>query len=174
MTTDDFKKQYPHLAHLEGDMLWNAMEDSVLRAQKVRYRLRYLFIFVVPNFVMQVGNWKSPTVCAKCKGGVGTKCGIAFMGKFTWFCNHCSSDLEEVANTSLRYILYKKCQVPAVKLWRAVLTFLHIAKWDTSGRYDLFGEESNYARWSFNTETGESRTILKPRKWWEYIVIRKR
>ncbi len=30
MTTAEFKEKYPHLAHLEGDALWNAMEDSML------------------------------------------------------------------------------------------------------------------------------------------------
>lgn len=29
MTVLEFKKKYPHLAHLEGDALWNAMEDSL-------------------------------------------------------------------------------------------------------------------------------------------------
>lgn len=31
MTVEDFKQKYPHLAHLEGDALWNAMEDSILQ-----------------------------------------------------------------------------------------------------------------------------------------------
>jgi hypothetical protein len=31
MTVQQFKERYPHLAHLEGDALWNAMEDSMLQ-----------------------------------------------------------------------------------------------------------------------------------------------
>jgi len=30
MTTEEFKIKYPHLSHLEGNDLWNAMEDSLL------------------------------------------------------------------------------------------------------------------------------------------------
>jgi len=30
MTTSEFKIKYPHLAHLEGNDLWNAMEDSYI------------------------------------------------------------------------------------------------------------------------------------------------
>jgi hypothetical protein len=31
MTAPDFKKKFPHLAHLEGNALWDAMELSVLK-----------------------------------------------------------------------------------------------------------------------------------------------
>jgi len=30
MTTAEFKEKYPNLAHLEGEALWNAMEDALL------------------------------------------------------------------------------------------------------------------------------------------------
>lgn len=30
MNVQEFKEKYPHLSHLEGDALWNAMEDSYL------------------------------------------------------------------------------------------------------------------------------------------------
>lgn len=30
MTPQEFKKKYPHLAHLEGNALWDAMEDAWL------------------------------------------------------------------------------------------------------------------------------------------------
>lgn len=33
MTTSEFKEKYPHLAHLEGNELWNAMEDSMFEGQ---------------------------------------------------------------------------------------------------------------------------------------------
>lgn len=31
MTTEEFKKKYPDKAHLEGNALWDAMEDSMLQ-----------------------------------------------------------------------------------------------------------------------------------------------
>lgn len=31
MTTKEFKDKYPHYSHLEGNDLWNAMEDSLLQ-----------------------------------------------------------------------------------------------------------------------------------------------
>lgn len=34
MTTQEFKDKYPHLSHLEGNELWNAMEDAMLYEQK--------------------------------------------------------------------------------------------------------------------------------------------
>lgn len=30
MTVQEFKAQFPDLAHLEGEALWNAMEDSMM------------------------------------------------------------------------------------------------------------------------------------------------
>ena len=33
MTTQEFKEKYPNLSHLEGNDLWNAMEDSFLHEQ---------------------------------------------------------------------------------------------------------------------------------------------
>lgn len=55
MTVEDFKRDNHSLAHLEGDELYNAMEDSMLKQQVgdsvllqtkpfyKRYQLRYLF-----------------------------------------------------------------------------------------------------------------------------------
>lgn len=34
MTVQEFKLKHPELAHLEGDQLWNAMEDSMLERTK--------------------------------------------------------------------------------------------------------------------------------------------
>lgn len=34
MTTSEFKEQNPHLSHLEGNDLWNAMEDNYLLANE--------------------------------------------------------------------------------------------------------------------------------------------
>lgn len=34
MTTTEFKEKYPHLSHLEGNDLWNAMEDAYILEHK--------------------------------------------------------------------------------------------------------------------------------------------
>lgn len=39
MTVQEFKQQCPHLAHLEGDDLWNAMEMAVMRNQEPEEKL---------------------------------------------------------------------------------------------------------------------------------------
>ena len=34
MTVKEFKKQFPEFAHLEGNELWNKMEDTMLKNAK--------------------------------------------------------------------------------------------------------------------------------------------
>lgn len=37
MTPKDFKIKYPQYSHLEGDELWNKMEDTLLQSKNVLY-----------------------------------------------------------------------------------------------------------------------------------------
>jgi len=40
MTPSEFKQQYPHLSHLEGEDLWNAMEDSLRTSSSIKGKTR--------------------------------------------------------------------------------------------------------------------------------------
>lgn len=184
MNVDDFKKLKPEYKDLEGEQLWNAMEDYMLRQQAgqevmkqavpflKRYQLRWLFYKRLPNIMWGKNDYTADKRCVKCKGGVsGSKMGMLYMGRMIIHCPHCGDELKEEDNTSIKHVLWKKWS-RIVHLFWICLDRLHIVRSTHHGRYDMFGDESKYVHhYTMNMETGKTTFTLKKRKWWEYIFI---
>lgn len=188
MTAKEYKILKPEHSHLEGDELWDAMEDYMLRQQSgqevmksavpffKRYQLRWLFYRKPqPSFSYGTNDYTSEKRCAKCKKGVGgTKHGIMWDSGVTYFCPHGCGELIEQKNTNLNhriYILWK----PVLKFIVLALDRLHILRMPGNQRNGLFADEGKYlSHWTMNIETGETKMFYKKRKWWEYIFIEKR
>lgn len=188
MSTDEFKKEKPEYAHLEGDELWDAMTmymltqqqgDSIILTTKPfwkRYKLRWLFYRKGrTGFMFGKNDFTANTRCAKCKKGVSSRTGFAMFGedgksKILFYCPHCHEELQDEPNRSLLHILYK--------LYRrsdSVLDALHILRKHGESRYGIFGDESNYVHhFTYNIETGKQSVTMKKRKWFEYIFIKKK
>jgi len=180
MTVEEFKKKKPELAHLEGDMLLNAMEDYVLRQQEgyaitkivlpfwKRYTFRWLFYRKTKNWSMQKGDYTSPKRCAVCKRPTGMLWGIG--GKL--YCH--GHEYKEELNTSVKHrvwVIY--CKISTI-FWLS-LDWLHIVRSTYDSRYGMFGDENQYVdHWTMNMETGEMKFILKKRKWWQYIFVERK
>lgn len=179
MTTEEFKKQRPEYAHLEGNDLWDAMTFCKLREQQAdtvllqikpfwkRYRLRYLFYVRKPNGVF-ITEEASPKRCIVCKRGSSTR--IYWAGKQLCLCGE---ELREEPNTNWshrRYVLKSR----AKKWFFYVLEQIHLVRYTTEGRYDMFGDESNYVqRTILDKDWKITGRVMRPRKWYEYIFIEK-
>lgn len=187
MTKEEFKKLKPEYKDIEGDELWDAMTAYKLRLQEgekilntikpfwKRYRLRWLFYGKLDNFVLGKSRWASDR-CKNCKKGVNSKIAIIDFETNTTksFCIHCSKEYIAEPNTNLDYRIYKIFKSIAKLFWN-LLDFLHLVRSSHFGRYNMFGDESNYVSgWSFNYDnyTG-MHPLMKKRKWWEYIIIEK-
>lgn len=193
MTIDEFKKIRPEYKDIEGDQLWNAMEDYMLQQQRGEqilksvmpiwrtHTLRWLYYRKIPNLIM--GNsrtdwYKSNKRCKKCKKGVNMRFIIidfrSVANDSYSPCPHCGKKYEEEPNTNISHNLYKTAKWISDTFW-LILDKLHLVRSTCIGRYDMFGDESKYVRlWGFNMETGKTSKELKKRKWWEYILIEKR
>lgn len=180
MTVEEFKKDYPEHAHLEGDELWDTMTHTLYRQMEgeriilsikpfyKRYKLRYLF-YRKPIFRgFMRPEWLNEKICKNCKRG-SNSC-MAFMGKM--ICIGCGAELIEIANNRLKFRLFK-LQAPIGNFLWLMLQYLHIVKTSTDGRYELFGDEANYVSHIYNIETGAMRRAHKKRKWFEYIFIKR-
>lgn len=193
MTAEEFKKLKPEYKDVEGDQLWNAMEDYMLRQQEgseimkpimpfwKTHTLRWLYYRRIPNFVMgkpSTHKYTSDKRCAECKKGVNARMGFIMTGedgkqKYTSYCPHCGKEYREEPNTNYSHKLYKAGKKISKLFW-LLLDKLHLVRSSISGRYDMFGDEARYVRsWGMNMETGEMSKTLKKRKWWEYIFIEK-
>ncbi len=188
MTTADFKKANPKLAHLEGDELWDAMteygarqiEGQVILSQILpfweRYTLRWLFYRKAKSFMLRTPSYRNKTRCKNCKN--------ASSMRMVWlnlsgdkdipngsFCLHCTAEYIEEPNTSLNHRLWRIWK-PAVDLFWRSLDWIHLVRIHTESRNGLFGDEGYFIlSWTHNMETGESNYIKRTRKWWEYIII---
>jgi len=188
MTTTEYINAHPEHRHLEGDALWDAMEQSMLHQQQgqtiishllpwwKRYQLRYLFYVRKPNGVFATEQSSSER-CKKCKRG--TSCTLMIIdlsdsGRSVTYCTGCGSELETEPNTNISHKVYK------LKTWLkkygwVILEASHIFRYDTEGRYSLFGDEGHYVKgYVYDNEWKLTKTVMNPRKWWEYIIIKKR
>ena len=146
----------------------------------MKYKLRYLFYRKIPNFTfpdVKSDKYKSLDRCSRCKQGVNVRLGIAFFkedGSVEYIskCPHCGADYVAEANTNLNHKLYIFSQF-LIKLFWKFLDKLHLVRSSCDGRYDMFGDEWHYVTaWGISED--KTKYILKPRKWWEYIIIKKK
>lgn len=193
MTAEEFKELKPEYKDLQGDELWNAMEDYMLRQQQAdtiiksvkpiwkTHTLRWLYYRRIPNDLFggsKTAKYSSDKRCANCKCGVNAR--------FVWllfqedgtrksvsYCPHCSKQYEAEPNTNLSHKIYKLLK-GINKLFWLLLDSLHLVRSSGEGRYGMFGDEAKYVRdWSFNENTGETKHHHRKRKWWEHILIEK-
>lgn len=190
MTIEEFKKIKPEYKDTEGEELWNAMENYLLKQQRSNemlknimplwktHTLRWLFYRRVPNHVLykpSVDKYSSNQRCKNCKWGVGSHMMIADFSKriSTSYCPHCHQELEKEPNKNLTHKLYNAYSY-IVNLFWATLDKLHIVRSTSEGRYDMMGDEAKYVdHWLMNNNTGTVTPVLRKRKWWEYILIEK-
>lgn len=193
MTTDEFKKLKPEYKDIDGDQLWDAMTEYVLRQQQgseiiksimpiwKTHTLRWLLYRRIPNFEFnshKIDKYVSAKKCSKCKWGVNSR--MTFIqrlddGTYKYFsiCPHCGKDFIEEPNTNFTHRLYKFAKWWSKLFW-TFLDRLHIVRSLIHDRYDIFGDEGRYVtKFSLNFETGKKKNYLAKRKWWEYIIIEK-
>lgn len=179
MTAEEFKLTYPHKAHLHGLDLIDAMEEALLHQQQgeeilktilpfwKRYQLRWLF-YRKPNFAIFNEEWQTDTVCKNC--GQGTSSMLGFRGKI--LCLGCHEELIKVPNKRLKYRLWLKWKVIDKKI-ELILNYPHILRKRNENRYGVFGDEGRYCYQTFKLDFSEMKNVHKPRKWFEYIFIKK-
>lgn len=136
------------------------------------YQLRWLFYRRIPNLKFGSNSYKSDKRCSKCKGGSD---GLKWMfPQYGIVCPHCHKKLVEEPNASVKHRAWK-LWTKSCKLFWNVLDWLHIVRSSIEGRYDIFGDEMHYVEgYTIDMESGKVTTKMKKRKWWEYIVIKKK
>lgn len=185
MTTDQYKAIKPEHKHLEGDELWNAMEDYMIRQKEgeeilraiipfwKRYTLRWLFYRKTPNFMISPG-WQSPARCKACKKGSNHKFAILDMsegGGFVSYCPKCNEKWEEEPNRNLNYLLYIRWSKLCKMFWN-FLSYIRLIRSSIHGRYNMFGDESRYVKmFTLYLDGRKSGHKLKKRPWWQYVFI---
>jgi hypothetical protein len=179
MTVEEFKKDNPMLSHLEGNDLWDAMAVSLLHQQAgeeiiktilpfwKRYQLRWLF-YRKGKYSILSSEWQTSEVCKNC--GRGSNSAMAFQRKL--FCLGCGTELIKVPNKRLKYRLWLIWKVIDKKL-EFLLNHTHILRKRNEYRYGVFGDESRYCYQTFNINGGDFKNVQRPRKWFEYIFIKK-
>ena len=123
MTAEEFKKLKPEYKDVEGDQLWDAMTDYVLRQQAgsetmkaimpiwKTHTLRWLYYRRTKNFAFQSfkhDKYTSNERCAKCKKGVGARFGWSEAHEdgtytFTSYCPHCHEEYKGEPNPNLTH-----------------------------------------------------------------------
>lgn len=181
MTTEEFKEKYPQYSHLEGNALWNMMENTLLieqRKKPKRYQLRWLFYRGKKNLVFGKNNYTASEMCDKCNKGVNHYLSIfdfGGSGKGTSLCPHCGKEMKPVLNTNLNHKLWKVYKKVEEGVFNT-LDFLHILRNTTSkSRYEMFSDESYFVKFEkYDNDWNFKGRELRSRKWWEYIIIEKR
>jgi len=193
MTTEEFKKLKPEYKKVEGDQLWNAMEDYMLQQQSgseiiksimpiwKTHTLRWLYYRRIPNLVMgnlKTDKYASVKRCNKCKLGVNARMEFIMIAedgtrKCTTYCPHCGKEYKEEQNTNLSHRFYKSIKWISKLFW-FILDKLHLVRSSIEGRYGMFGDEARYVKsWRYNKDWTTQKPLMKNRKWWEYILIEK-
>ena len=187
MTADEYKLQHPENAHLEGEALWNAMENALLHQQEgdkvlmqikpwwKRYKLRYLWYVKKPNGVFGTPASVS-TRCKNCKTGAAY---MMFMMDFSnnepgyTLCVSCGQKLVEEPNTNWNHRWYQIRKWMQKWGWK-ILEATHLFRWSIDGRYSMFGDEGHYVSHWKRYDDGREEVVLIDRPWYEYIWIRRR
>lgn len=194
MTADQFKAAYPEHAHLEGNELWNMMEDKAMITQEgdrillksrpfwKRYRLRWLFYRNPKPYMSCFGpQYTHSERCRACKNGVNARIvwitlGGSDVDKPKNRCPKCNEEYFKEKNTGLDHKTWLLWMKLCSAFWW-LMDAIHIVRNPNkglAGRYDMFSDESRYVAYiSYNNETGMTKTVLRSRKWYEYIFIKK-
>lgn len=191
MTAAEFKELKPEYKNIEGDQLWNAMEDYMLRQQRgsevlkvimpiwKTHTLRWLFYRkVIGSFISnpKYDKWSSGNRCVLCKKGVNLMIMFSEISeggtkKHLVYCPHCGEEYKKEPNTNLSHNLWKFGKWINMSFW-LILDKLHLIR--SGSRYGLFGDEARYVKLqTIYLETGKTTQCLEKRKWWEYILIEK-
>src|SRR3990167_8331292 len=191
MNAKEFRKLKPEYKNIEGDQLWDAMTEYMLRQQQgseimksimpiwKTHTLRWLHYRQIPNLVRgnpSTDKWVSDKRCRKCKWGVNARFMWSIRDKNdVWHtickCPHCNEDYVAEPNTNFTHHLYKTGKLISKRFW-TILDLLHLVRSSISGRYDMSGDEARYVEnRELNMETGKITYEFKKRKWWEYILI---
>jgi hypothetical protein len=187
LSVEEFKKIKPEYKDIEGDQLWNAMEDYMLRQQQgqevvkhlmpffKRYQLRWLFYRKMQNLRFVQSDYTSTTRCSNCKKPAGgMQMGWQDETGFHIYCNYCRKVLKEEPNRNVDHLFWMAWRYIPVCFWWS-LDKLHIVRSSINERYGMFGDESKYIHhWTMDYGTGKTTQTLKPRKWWEYIFIERK
>lgn len=186
MTVDEFKKQQPQYAHLEGDQLWDAMTHYALRQQageKIlrqikplwkRYQFRWLFYMPLKGMPF-VKHHQSDKRCSTCKKSVGPyMLWLNFSnGTSRAECPHGRHEYVAEPNTNFSYRAYL-IWAAIVKTTRFVLDKMHILRRADERRYGTFGDESYFIlREEYDQNWQLVKIHFRKRKWWEYVFIEK-
>lgn len=180
MTTQQFKEKYPEYSHLEGESLWNMMENTMLiekRSDPKKYQLRWLFYRNKQNLTYGRNNYTASEMCDKCKKGVSHYLSFMNFGgdnKTVSVCPHCSQNMNTVPNTNLNHKLWKIYKKLEDSFWK-ILDYLHICRDTVGGRYDMFNDEYYFVKSTeYSSNWNFFKNNFRDRKWWEYIIIEKR
>lgn len=189
MTTEEFKNANPKLSHLEGDELYDAMTNYILRQQSgekiikqikpfwKKYQLRWLFYKAPKNWSMAKNNYSSNNICKECKKGVSTHMMFIFTDKngdthHHSNCPHCNKSLIKIPNNNLNHKLWL-FKEKTIKIFWLSLDKIHLVR-TKEQRYGMFGDEFMYVNsWTFDDISSKMTCNMKTRKWWEYIFIEK-
>ncbi|HXU28817.1 MAG TPA: hypothetical protein VN698_16425 [Bacteroidia bacterium] len=183
MTAEDFKRDYPKHAHLEGIELIDAMTMAMLRQQQgeaiirtsqsffKRYRLRWLFYRNSHALSFGRNNYTASNMCSICRKGVSSYVVMNYEGRRQCFCPHGSHELVQVPNNTLHHSLWLKW-VKIKSVLETVLDKLHIVRKPHENRYSIFGDERHYMHQTINMETYDVKNIMHSRRWWEYVFIK--
>lgn len=187
MTAEEFKKLRPEFKDVEGDILWNAMEDYMLEESRKpskkpfwkSYKLRYLFYRKTKNFYMgspSLDKWAANDRCKACKVGVNHRMVMMYFdesgGKTNSSpCPNCNKEYVAEPNINFTHKVYLFIKGSKDLFW-LILDKIHLIKSSSDGRYGMFGDESSYVKtWSIYEE-GREKVVLKKRRWFEYIFIK--
>lgn len=181
MTTKEFKEKYPQYKNLEGNALWNMMENTSLieqRKKPKKYQLRWLFYRGSKNLVFGKNNYTATRICDKCKKGVSNYISFFDFGDnklSVSLCPHCGKEMIPIPNTNLNHKLWKFYKKIEDGFFNT-LDFLHILRNTTyKSRFEMFSDESYFVKFEkYDNEWHFKERELRSRKWWEYIIIEKR
>lgn len=187
MTIQQFKKQHPEYAHLEGNQLWDTMENCMVKQQTgtqiirssagffKQYKLRKLFYYQLFPTTIFVQPNESSMRCTACKHGVSFR--MIFINTDTDEesspCPYCKKHYVPEPNTNAGYKWYKVKRA-FKKMVVNFLNYICILGSNTDGRYGIFGDERRYVkRWMIDSTTDKVSYALHERKWWEYIFVKR-
>lgn len=184
MTAEQFKQDNPQFANLEGEQLWNAIEqyqltlrsgDEIIKQIQPFWKthtLRWLFYRKVPNFVFENAKY-SDNRCSNCKEGVNMRIGMIIQGKCISYCPYCQKEYIPEPNTNLTYRIYQFRKILSKSFW-FILDRLHLVRSSIHSRYEMFGDESRYVKsYRYDKDWNPLAPIMIKRKWYEYIFIEK-
>ncbi len=190
MTAEEFKILKPEYKDAEGDELWDAMHSYFIQQKRATdvvnktkpiwktHTLRWLFYRRKDNVVFGKNGVSSDKMCQSCKKGVNSYLAFSCIdseGKHYTVanCPFCKEKLVRVPNTTISHKLYKFWTKCVILFW-VFLDKIRLVRSSIEGRYGMFGDESRYTTGFYlNMETGKSTSLMRKRKWWEYIIIEK-